>query len=57
MIIDLRERQKNNDEAIAAWDGPLFERWMQLAEVNLRWLQQFSERAFELVKAAWEAAG
>lgn len=40
---------ENNDEAIAAWDGPLFERWMQLAEVNLRWLQQFSERAFELV--------
>lgn len=41
--------EQGNDEAIAAWDGPLFERWRWLNSINLPWLQAFSERAFELV--------
>lgn len=40
---------EDNEEAIAAWDGPLFDRWRALTSVNLPWLQAFSERAFELV--------
>lgn len=39
---------ENNDEAISAWDGPLFDRWVSLTEMNLPWLQGFSERAFAL---------
>ncbi len=38
----------DNTEAISAWDGPLFERWVELTGLNLPWLQAFSQRAFEL---------
>lgn len=39
---------EDNDEAIAAWDGPLFERWRALTALSLPWLQSFSERAYAL---------
>ncbi|HYF25516.1 MAG TPA: class I SAM-dependent methyltransferase [Baekduia sp.] len=47
---DVEQTQwESNDEAIAAWDGPLFDRWRWLMGLTLPWLQRFSERAFELV--------
>ena len=47
---DVQQQEfESNDEAISAWDGPLFERWRWLMGITLPWLQGFSERAFELV--------
>lgn len=38
----------SNDEAIAAWDGPLFERWIQMVDITLPYMQAYSDRALEL---------